>query len=226
MLTLEQVSKSYDGSAPVLDSIQFTMARKEFFYLVGGSGAGKTSLLRILATEERPTSGRVKLFGYDVGSVSRSTLQEIRRSIGYVPQSLRLISDLTALENVWMAADLAGRRVQKLGAKRRAQELLEVFGLGSKAAVPVRQLSGGELQRVAMARALVRNPELILADEPTGAQDRDHLWAVVEQLLKANASGASVILATHDREIVRRVRKRCAVLKAGKLQVEDGLCIF
>jgi cell division transport system ATP-binding protein len=77
-----------------------------------------------------------------------------------------------------------------------------------------------------MARALVRNPELILADEPTGAQDRDHLWAVVEQLLKANASGASVILATHDREIVRRVRKRCAVLKAGKLQVEDGLCIF
>lgn len=226
MVVLNGISKSYFGSIKVLDQIHLELAKGEFLYLLGGTGAGKSSLLRILATEELPTSGGVSLFGYALNSVSPSTLRAIRQAIGYVPQDIRLIPDLSVHDNVALSLSLAGRR--SLSAKSRAfiGELLDRLGLSPKREMPARALSGGEAQRVAVARALVRSPELLIADEPTGAQDRDSTWLMMDLFLKANITGTTVVVATHDHDIVRRVRKRCLQLQAGRICSEESPCIY
>jgi cell division transport system ATP-binding protein len=222
------VSKSYFGQSAVLDRIQLELKKGDFLYLVGGSGAGKSSLLRILATEELPTEGTISLFGYNLATSSEATLRAIRQAIGYVPQDVRLIPDLTVLDNVALSLSLAGRRGMSREARARIGETLERLGLANKRDKLASALSGGESQRVALARALVRGPELIVADEPTGAQDRDHTWVMMDMLLRANMGGATAIVATHDREIVRRVRKRCGTLRAGRIEFEEGgaLCTY
>lgn len=226
MVSLSGVSKWYQDEIKVLDQVQLDLSRGDFLYLVGGSGAGKSTLLRLLTGEEAPSVGSVSLFGYNLATANQTTLTAIRRLIGYIPQNVQLIPDLTVYENVALSLSLAGHRV--LNAKCRSQigELLNRLGLDHKREKCARSLSGGEAQRVAVARALVRNPELILADEPTGAQDRDFRWSLIDLFLKSNAGGATVILATHDREIVRRVRKRCAVLRGGHITLEEALCIY
>lgn len=225
MVSLKLISKSYFGQNRVLEQINLEMKQGDFLYVIGGSGAGKSSLLRMLATEESPSEGIISLFGYHLGSASPATLRAIRQSIGYVPQDVRLISDLSVMDNVSLSVALGGNRAQvqvKGEVRDRIHEILEKLGLIDKKDKAASGLSGGEAQRVALARALVRNPELIIADEPTGAQDRDYTYAIMDLLLKANLGGATVIVATHDREIVRRVRKRCAILRGGKIEVEDG----
>jgi len=226
MLVFSNVSKSYSGQARVLDKVNFELKRGEFLYVVGGSGAGKSSLLRLMATEESPSEGSIKIFGYDIATASTSTLRAIRRSLGYVPQNIKLIPDLTVLDNVAMSLSLAGHRVLNAQSKAKISELLHRLGLEAKRDKLAQTLSGGEAQRVAVARALVRSPELVVADEPTGAQDRDFTWTVVDLCLKANAKGVTVVLATHDREMVRRVRKKTAVLKGGQITLEEALCIY
>jgi len=225
MISLKQVSKSYFGQTRVLDQVQLEMGAGDFLYVIGGSGAGKSSLLRLLATEEAPTDGSVSLFGYNLSSVSPSALRAIRQSIGYVPQDVRLIPDLSVYDNILLSISLGGSRLlakQVRGNERtRINEMLERLGLIAKKDKPASALSGGEAQRVALARALIRAPELLVADEPTGAQDRDYTFAIMDLILKANLAGSAVVLATHDREIVRRVRKRCGILRGGKLELED-----
>lgn len=223
LITLTGVSKEFFGQQKVLDHVELDLKRGEFVYVVGGSGAGKSTLLRMLATEEAPTLGAVKLFGYDLGRVSPSTLRAIRRAIGYVPQSVRLISDLTVQENVALSLSLAGRRARGRDARVRVAEVLEKLGLRAKQDRLASTLSGGEAQRVAVARALIRAPELIVADEPTGAQDRQFTWSLMDLFVGANQRGATVVIATHDLEIVGRVRRRCAVLKSGHLRMEGHL---
>jgi cell division transport system ATP-binding protein len=229
MITLNGVSKAYDGHKRVLDQVSLELGRGDFLYVVGGTGAGKSSLLRMLATEETPTAGQIGLFGYNLASIPQSTLRSIRRAIGYVPQNVRLIPDLTVYENVAISATLAGpvgRKSTPAQLRQRIHELMDRLGIIGKANEPAARLSGGEAQRVAMARALARAPELIIADEPTGAQDRDFTWSMMDLLVKMNVQGSTVIVATHDREIVRRVRRRCAVLRSGQIQVEEPLCIY
>lgn len=229
MVSLSGVSKSYQGGAKVLDHIQLELRKGEFLYVVGGTGAGKSTLLRLIATEEPPTYGKLSLFGYDLATASPSTLRAIRQVIGYVPQGVRLIPDLSVYDNVALSVSLAGRASFAVGAECRARigELLEKLGLAAKRDLTARALSGGEAQRVAVARALIRNPELIIADEPTGAQDRDSTWALMDLLLRANLAGAATLVATHDREIVRRVRKRCALLRGGRIHIEEAsACLF
>lgn len=226
MIVLSGVSKRYHDQVRVLDNVNLELKKADFLYVVGGSGAGKSTLLRLLTTEETPTTGEISLFGYNLASVSPSTLRAIRRVIGYVPQGIRLIPDLTLFDNVALSLSLAGQRVLSPQAKARISELLNRLGLDSKRDKLASTLSGGEAQRVAVARALVRSPELIVADEPTGGQDRDYRWSLIDLFLKANISGATVLLATHDREIVRRVRKRCAVLKGGQIALEETLCTY
>ena len=153
-------------------------------------------------------------------------MRAIRQSLGFVPQNVRLIPDLTVLDNVALSVTLAGRRVIPAQGRARIGELLDRLGLADKRDKPAQALSGGEAQRVAVARALVRSPELIIADEPTGAQDRDFTWSLMDLLLKANLGGATVVVATHDREIVRRVRKRCAMLREGRMHLEEGATCF
>jgi cell division transport system ATP-binding protein len=226
MVSLTGVTKDYQGQAKVLDQINLELKKGDFLYVVGGTGAGKSSLLRLLATEELASQGKVSLFGYDLARASPSTLRAIRQSVGHVPQNVRLIQDLSVEDNVALAVSLAGRRVLPAAGRARIQELLEKLGLADKRHKPVQTLSGGEAQRVAVARALARSPELIIADEPTGAQDRDFTWSMMDLLLKANLGGATVVVATHDREIVRRVRKRCALLRAGRMHLEEASACF
>ena len=194
--------------------------------MVGGSGAGKSSLLRLLATEEAVTRGTLSLFGYDLATASPTTLRAIRQSLGYIPQNIRLIPDLTVYDNIALSLSLAGRRAMSAEARIKLNELMERLGLVASRDKLAGALSGGEAQRVAVARALVRSPQLIIADEPTGAQDWDNTWSLMDLFLKANLTGTTVVVATHDREIVRRVRKRCAVLKNGRIEVEEALCIY
>lgn len=226
MLQLNGVSKWYFNQTRVLDQVHLDLKRGDFLYVVGGSGAGKSSLLRMLATEEAPSSGNVSLFGYNLATISPSTLRAIRQAIGYIPQNVRLIPDLTVYDNVALSLSLAGRRVQGTDTRRQVLELLERLGLSHQANKIAGTLSGGEAQRVAVARALVRAPEILIADEPTGAQDTQFTWSLMDLFLKANVGGATVIVATHDREIVRRVRKRCAVLKNGQVMLEEGGACF
>ena len=220
MITLKGVTKSYTGQEKVLDGVDLQLPKGQFLYVLGGSGAGKSTLLRMMATEEAPSQGTVSLFGYDLSRVSPSTLRAIRLAIGYVPQNIRLIPDLTVEENVGVALAFMGRRGATAEARARVDDLLGRLGLGSKRHRPASSLSGGEAQRVAVARALVRSPELVIADEPTGAQDQNHIWKLMELFVHSQAGGKSVIVATHDREIVRRVRKPCAVMGGGRIQVE------
>ena len=226
MVSLRGVTKSYFGQANVLDHVHLELKKGDFMYVVGGTGAGKSSLLRLLATEELPTTGIISLFGYDISTASPAVLRAIRQSVGYIPQNIRLIPDLTVLDNVALSVTLAGRRVIPAQGRARIGELLERLGLAEKRNKLAHALSGGEAQRVAVARALVRSPELIIADEPTGAQDRDFTWSLMDLFLKANLTGATTVVATHDREIVRRVRKRCAMLKDGRMQLEESAACF
>ncbi len=226
MVVLTDVSKWYHGQSRIFEHVNFELKKGDFLYLVGGTGAGKSSLLRMVATEEAPTSGQISLFGYPLASVSETTLRAIRQSIGYVPQGIRLIPDLTVFDNVALSLSLAGHRVLSASSKAKISDLLNRLGLESKREKLACTLSGGEAQRVAVARALVRSPELIIADEPTGSQDRDYTWSLMDLFLKANVAGAAVILATHDREIVRRVRKKCVILRKGHVTVEEAACIY
>jgi cell division transport system ATP-binding protein len=226
MVHLTGVSKGYFGQPRVLDHVNLTLKKGDFLYVVGGSGAGKSSLLRLLATEEAPTDGTLSLFGYNLSSVTPSTLRAIRRMLGYVPQNVRLIPDLTVFDNVALSLSLAGRSALSAEARGKIADTLERMGLAAKRDELAGRISGGEAQRVAIARALVREPELLIADEPTGSQDKDYTWSLMDTLVKAQLKGAAVVVATHDREIVRRVRKRCAVLKAGRLALEESLCIY
>jgi cell division transport system ATP-binding protein len=226
MVNLVGVSKWYAGQTHVLDQVQLDLKKGDFLYVVGGTGAGKSSLLRMLATQESPSLGALSLFGYSIASASASTLRAIRRAIGYIPQDVKLIPDLTVFDNVAMSLSLAGGKTLSAPHKSRIHELLGRLGLDSKHDKEAASLSGGEAQRVAVARALIRSPELIIADEPTGSQDRDFKWSVMDLFLKANVAGSTVVLATHDREVVRRVRKRCAILRGGKMALEESPCTY
>lgn len=232
MISLRQVSRWYPGASKdrprVLDQINLDLKKGDFLYLIGGTGAGKTTLLKMLATQEHPSAGVLSLFGYDLSAVSASTLRTIRQSVSLIPQRVDLIPDLSVSENIGLAARAAGSRASAFTRKVKISELLDKVGLSSKKDRPAFELSGGEAQRVAIVQAIARKPELILADEPTGLQDPDSAWAILDLLLRENLSGATVLVATHDREMVRRVRKKTAFLKNGRVQVhsEESPCRF
>ena len=213
----------------VLENVNLKIKKGEFVYVIGDSGAGKTTLLKMLYGEERPSRGMVEVFGKDLARASVDDLQSLRRRIGVIFQDFRLIDDLSALDNVRLSLEIAENTVAsgvRRDPDRACAEVLHSVGMTHVARKLVRTLSGGEKQRIAAARALVRQPEIIIADEPTGALDRDHTWSLMDLLQKFHLRGTTVLVATHDREIVRRVRRRSCNLKSGKLVVEDGVCIF
>ena len=215
----------------VLENVNHSIQQGEFVYVIGDSGAGKSTLLKMLYGEERPNRGMVEIMGQDMGRVNDGTLQALRRRIGVIFQDLRLIDELPVYDNVALSLEAAGEAVSaglkgRGSWKKACSDVLHAVGLMSVAKKIVSTLSGGERQRVAAARALIRQPEILIADEPTGALDRDHTWSLMDLFQKLHLRGTTVILATHDREIVRRVRRRSCILKSGKLVVEDGVCIF
>lgn len=223
MIQVRGVTQTFSEGSPVLQDVHFQVQRGEFVYVLGGSGAGKSTLLRLMATETVPTNGDVELFGYSIRKLSRDELAQLRRTIGYVPQGSQLIPDLTVYENVELSWRFGPTKNKSADPRLTIREVLERLKLFDKRDTLCSRLSGGEAQRVAIARALVRSPEVIIADEPTGAQDRDMSWDLMQLLLQLNAKGTTIVLATHDRELVRKMRKKCVVLREGALKVEDSL---
>jgi cell division transport system ATP-binding protein len=215
LLQFEQVGLSYEANRPVLLDMTFALPSGGFYFLTGPSGAGKSSLLRLVYCAEKPTTGRILLFGHDVTFAPREELTELRRLIGVVFQDFRLIPHLTALENAGLPLRLAGAREDYI--QKHAKELLDWVGLKDRMRALPAELSGGEQQRVAIARAVVNKPKLLLADEPTGNVDDDTAVRFFHLFDELNKMGTAVILATHQQHLVDGFKKPALRLKGGRL---------
>lgn len=219
LLKVENISKSYAVGETVWSKVQFELQRGEFLYVLGGSGAGKSSLLRTLASFELPSEGKIWCHGVDLLNSSQREVERVRKRIAYVPQNLGLIPELSIRDHIEMSQSWV-----PAGDKTEAATLdayVQLMNLKDKWNRPVGTLSGGERQRVSILRALSRKHDLIIADEPTGAQDFEMTWKLMDLFVKINLAGTALLLATHDLEMVRRLRKRCAILKDGVFKVED-----
>lgn len=202
MIRLHDVAKEYTQSRVALSHVTFQVKRGEFVFLIGPSGSGKTTILKLLYMEEKPTHGDVWVSGVHANTARRKEISQLRRKLGIVFQDFRLLEDRTAEQNVAFALEVTGARKDEIA--QRVTRVLNQVGLAAKATQMPRQLSGGEQQRVAIARALVNDPHFLLADEPTGNLDERATRGVFQLLREINAAGTSVIMATHDLEIVRK----------------------
>jgi len=214
MIVFQKVSKIYNGYT-ALNNVDITIKAKEFISLAGPSGAGKSTLLKLLIGELQPSRGKVFLDKQNVHLLKDNEMPILRRKIGMVFQDFRLLSDRTAYENVAFAMEVVGATVQEIN--QDVPQLLELVGLTEKSSQFPYQLSGGERQRVAIARALIHRPSVILADEPTGNLDLLNSWDVIRLLLKINELGTTVLLATHDREIINNLSRRVITLDKGRV---------
>ena len=216
MIRFNHVSKVYDrGMRPALDDVDIKINRDEFVFLVGASGSGKSTFLRLVIREERPTKGRIHVLGRDLSKISSWKVPQLRQEIGFVFQDFRLLENKTVLENVALASQVIGKpRHYILSA---VPEALDLVGLAGKERRLPHELSGGEQQRVAIARAMVNRPKLLLADEPTGNLDPSTSVGIMRLLDRINRQGTTVVMATHDDEIVDQMRKRVLELKGGEV---------
>ena len=227
MITLEKVTKIYPPhknktETLVLDEVSFQIEKGEFVCLVGKSGAGKTTLLRLLTRQEEATEGKISFDGTDISTIKDRHLYKLRRRIGVIFQDYKLLCSKTVYENIAYGLEVTGAPEKEI--KRDVPEVLDIVGLTEQAEQFPEQLSGGEAQRVAIARALIHDPDVILADEPTGDLDPYHSKNIVNLLKKINKSGTTVMLATHDKEIVNYLQKRVLTLRNNRIisDVEDG----
>ena len=218
LVRLYHVSKSYLAGAWALHDVTLEIGKGEFVFLTGPSGAGKTSLLRLLFAAERPSDGQILILGRNVGRARESAIPPLRRRIGVVFQDFKLLPRRTVEENVRVALDVVGTSARE--ARARTFAMLKQVGLQHRRHHHPLSLSGGEQQRVAIARALVNEPELLLADEPTGNLDPEMALEILELISGAAARGTTVLVATHDQTILRRYRRRTLRLEGGRL-VED-----
>jgi cell division transport system ATP-binding protein len=215
LVQFEHVSLSYTSDHTVLTEVNFVLPAGGFYFLTGPSGAGKSSLLNLLTCAERPTSGRIYLFGTDITHAPRAEMTELRRQLGVVFQDFRLIPYLSAQENVALPLRLAGRDEDYIA--KHTKELLDWVGLGARFHAYPTELSGGEQQRVAIARAVVNKPRLLLADEPTGNVDDETALKLFHLFDEMNKMGTAVVLATHQQQLIERFKKPALHLKAGRL---------
>jgi cell division transport system ATP-binding protein len=215
LISFKNISKVYNGHYVALDNVSFEIQPKEFVSIVGKSGAGKSTLLKLLIAEEKPTQGKILFDNLDVHRLKPNELPTLRRRIGAIFQDYKLLPNKTTYENVAYAMEVAGR--QDADINRDVPQVLELVGLGEKAKNFTHELSGGEKQRVAIARALAQRPDVIVADEPTGNLDPINTWEIIKLLVKINEFGTTVVLATHNKEIVDSLGKRVIILDEGKL---------
>lgn len=218
MIIFQNVSKIYKNNSHVsvaLEDVSFTVNPKEFVSIVGKSGAGKSTIVKLLIAEEKPTKGRIIFGSYDVNKLKHSELPQLRRKIGVIFQDFRLLANKNAYENVAYALEVAGRSQQDI--KDFVPQVLEMVGLKDKMYNFPRELSGGEKQRVAIARAMINHPDVIIADEPTGNLDPLNTWEIIKLLLEINKLGTTVLLATHSKEIINSLNNRVISLEDGRL---------
>lgn len=219
MIEFIHVSKKY-GTHAVINDVSFFIDRGEFVTLVGPSGSGKSTLIKLLIAEEKPSGGQIVVAGRDITTLSSRELPFYRRKIGVVFQDYKLLPHKTIAENVAFALEVSDASGPEVLAK--VPEILELVGLKDKAKSMPNELSGGEQQRVSIARALVHQPKLLIADEPTGNLDPINTWEIIELLFKINKSGTIVLLATHDKEVVDALKKRVITLRDGKIIADQA----
>ena len=216
MINFDNVSKQYKNSnTPALNEINLNIEQGEFVFLVGQSGSGKSSLLRLLLKEEKPTSGIVTVNGVNVAKLPNRKVPAFRRTMGIVFQDFRLLPGKTVFDNVAFGMEVIGKSKKEI--KQRIPAILDLVGLDEKASRLPSELSGGEQQRVALARAFVNQPKLLLADEPTGNLDPSTSVGIMKLLDRINRTGTTIVMATHDVAIVDQMRKRIVQMENGKI---------
>jgi cell division transport system ATP-binding protein len=225
VIRLEHVSKVYKTSTrPALENVTVEMDKGEFVFLIGASGSGKSTFLRLLLREEVPTKGRVYVANFDVARMARRRVPRLRQSIGCVFQDFRLLNNKTVAENVAFALEVIGKPRNTI--RKVVPEVLELVGLEGKSARMPHELSGGEQQRVAIARAFVNRPLMLLADEPTGNLDPDTSQDIMLLLERINRTGTTVLMATHDHSIVDSMRRRVVELDLGQVVRDDSRGVY
>src|SRR5664279_886776 len=225
MILLDRVSKVYNKDAkPALNRVSLHIEPKEFVILVGTSGAGKSTLLKLLTREEKPTSGKIVVGGIDYDTLKDSHIPMLRRKIGVVFQDFKLLPQRTVFENIAFALEIAGMTSREI--KSTVPKVIELVGLTGKEKQFPHQLSGGERQRVAIARAVVRQPKILIADEPTGNLDPKHSWDIVRLLEKINKYGTTVLLTTHNADIVNKLKRRVITIEDGEVIRDQAKGIY
>lgn len=222
MIDLQNVCKTYSTGVPALNDISLHIDKGEFVFIVGTSGSGKSTLIKLLLKELEPTSGKIIINGKNIGRIKKSKLPYLRRDIGVVFQDFRLFEDRNVYENIAFAQKVIEAPNRRIRSKVLA--ILSMVGLLDKYKTNPKQLSGGEQQRVAIARALINQPAILLADEPTGNLDEENSWEIMKLLESANEQGTTVVVVTHNMEIVRAMRKRTITIRDGVIthDVEEG----
>lgn len=214
MIIFENVTKKF-GSSLALDDVSLEIKQGGFVFIVGPSGAGKSTLLRILTRELLPTSGKVYVNKMDLTKVPDKEIPNLRREIGVVFQDFKLLDERTVFENVALSLEVRGKSNEEI--KKGVEHILKLVEIWDKRNLFPRQLSGGEAQRTAIARAVVGKPDIVLADEPTGDLDPKTAWGVIQLLNEINSWGTTIIMATHNQEIVNTLKRRVVILKSGKI---------
>ena len=215
VITLDRVSKSYSSGSPALDNVSLTIKKGEFVFIVGDSGSGKSTLIKLLLRELTPTSGRVIVNGADVARLKRRQVPKFRRNLGIVFQDFRLLKDRNVYENIAFAQKVVEAPNRKI--KSRVLAMLSMVGLLDKYKAFPNELSGGEQQRIAIARALVNKPAILLCDEPTGNLDPANSNEIMKILNQVNKQGTTVLVVTHNMEIVQQMKKRTITMSEGKI---------
>ena len=215
MIEMQDVWKEYSKGVNALSGVSVRIPQGEFVYVVGPSGAGKTTFIKLMYREERPTKGHIFVGGFNIEKLRERQIPIMRRHIGVVFQDYKLLQKLTVTENIAFALEVieASRRT----IQKRVAEVIELVGLREKANMLPRELSGGEQQRVAVARALVNKPSVVVADEPTGNLDPENSWAILKLFERVNDRGTTIVMATHNRELVNAYKKRVIAIEGGRI---------
>ena len=221
MILLDRVTKTYTRKGPAIERISLHVEPREFVIIVGPSGAGKSTLLKLLTREEKPTSGKIIVGGIDYERLKDRDIPFLRRKIGVVFQDFKLLPNRTVFENVAFALEIIGLSNREI--RHTVPKVLEVVGLKGKEGFYPAELSGGERQRVAIARAVVRQPKILIADEPTGNLDPKHAWDVIRVLEKINRHGTTVLLTTHNQEIVDKLKRRVVTIRDGHVVSDKAM---
>jgi len=219
MIKLEHVSKSYTAGIPALNDVSLDIEEGEFVFIVGDSGSGKSTLIKLLLKELEPTEGTITINNKKLNKIKRRQIPKFRRNIGVVFQDFRLLKDRNIYDNVAFAQKVIDESNRSI--KKNVPSMLSMVGLAAKYRSYPRQLSGGEQQRVAIARALINEPKILLADEPTGNLDNHNAWEIMKLLEEINSRGTTVVVVTHNLEIVKAMNKRVITMKKGVV-VEDS----
>ncbi len=220
MITLEHVSKSYSAGIPALNDVSLNIEEGEFVFIVGDSGSGKSTLIRLLLKELDPTEGTITINNKDLHRIRHRQIPKFRRNIGVVFQDFRLLKDRNVYDNVAFAQKVIGEKNRNI--RKRVPQMLSMVGLAAKYRSYPKQLSGGEQQRVAIARALINEPKILLADEPTGNLDNNNAWEIMKLLEEINSRGTTVVVVTHNMEIVKVMKKRVITVKKGVIVSDSG----